>query len=322
MFDAVARSPRHIDVRCPPGAGDPPAPVVRSLRSARAQLLSREGTESEKNGEDQELFHDLEASCRGGGRVQVSLAGPAGDHQRSVALFPLEERKRPAHTEAVSPAWRWIPTVVLAAGLGWSGCTSGRPASAPGPPSPAPTSAAPTSAARAAGASTTATPSVPSAPATTSRPAPVASTCTVPGLGITVARPIGSAGSLHYQLVFRNGTSSPCRLYGYPGVSFLDSRGDQIGPPARQGTAVAAQVVTLAPGAEGYVGLDVTDPGIPPCAGPGSVARIRVYPPGSYSAALVAPPAGMQVCTSANTSDYIATTVGPLTAAPSPGYTP
>jgi hypothetical protein len=104
-------------------------------------------------------------------------------------------------------------------------------------------------------------------------------------------------------------------------VSFLDRGGNQIGPPAQRGTAAAYHSVTLVPDRlllSGYARLDVTDPGISPCAGPGTVAKIRVYPPASYAAAEVTPPAGMQVCTSPNTADYIATTIGPITPTSSP----
>jgi Protein of unknown function (DUF4232) len=144
--------------------------------------------------------------------------------------------------------------------------------------------------------------------------------CEVSDLSISLTSPLGSAGALHYQLVFKNVSSSTCRLYGFPGVSFLDVHGHQIGPPAKEGTTVPRRVVTLAPGSEGYVTLDVTDPGIPPCAGSGTVFRVRVYPPASYAAANVVPVAGMQVCASPNAPGYTASTVGPVTAAASPGY--
>jgi len=144
--------------------------------------------------------------------------------------------------------------------------------------------------------------------------------CEVSGLSISLTPPLGSAGALHYQLVFKNISSSTCTLYGFPGVSFLDGHGRQIGPPAEEGTAVSRPVVTLTPGSAGYVTLYVTDPGIPPCAGPGTVDRIRIYPSASYTSAEIAPVAGMQVCTSLNAANYTASTVGPVTAAPSPGY--
>jgi Domain of unknown function (DUF4232) len=203
-----------------------------------------------------------------------------------------------------------MPTLLVGVILAVAGCGSSGRSSAP------PTSAAP---------STTAGPSVPSTATTATTGPPTTSTprvtsCGVSDLRISVTAPLGSAGALHYQLVLGNISSSTCTLYGFPGVSFLDGNGHQIGPPAKEGTTVPRRVVTLAPGSDGYVTLDVTDPGIPPCAGPGTVSRVRVYPPASYAAANVAPAAGMQVCVSPNTPSYTASTVGPVTAAPSPGY--
>jgi Protein of unknown function (DUF4232) len=128
-----------------------------------------------------------------------------------------------------------------------------------------------------------------------------------------VTSPLGSAGAFHYQLVFKHISSGRCTLYGLPGVSFLESHGNQIGRPAQARTAVSRQLVTLAAAAIGYATLDITDPGIPPCAG-------RVYPPGSYAAAYTAPAPGMQVCASPNTANYTATSIGPVTATSSPGY--
>lgn len=179
------------------------------------------------------------------------------------------------------------------------------------------------------GPATAAPPTIP--PAVTSPPtaatSPATSTppgrpCTVPDLSVSLTAPLGSAGAFHYQLVFKSISSSACTMFGFPGVSFLDSNGRQIGPPAKEASTAARQRVTLAPGADGYATLDVTDPGIPPCAGPETVARIRVYPPGSYVATSAAPVAGMQVCTSPNTPSYTATKVGPVTGASVSGYNP
>jgi hypothetical protein len=137
-----------------------------------------------------------------------------------------------------------------------------------------------------------------------------------------VTAPLGSAGALHYQLVFANRSAATCTLYGFPGVSFLDARGNPVGPPAEEGTAVARQRVALAPGARGYARLDVGDPSVGACAGTGHVALIRVYPPASKAALVVAPTSDLQVCTSANTSTFTGTTVGPLAPTTSPGYNP
>ncbi len=212
----------------------------------------------------------------------------------------------PPGTAAPAPAATTTPATVTPATVA-PATTSTVPATAStAPTSPAPATAAPT---------TTTAPVV--APTTTvSTPVAAAATCTTAQLSVSLQSPLGSAGAEHYQFVFRNSSALACALYGYPGVSFLNSTGGQIGPPAVRGTSVAPSRVTLAPGAAGYVRLDVTDPGIPPCAGPGTVWRVRVYPPDSTSYTLVAPPGTMVVCSSANTSTYTASAVGPVSATP------
>ena len=201
-------------------------------------------------------------------------------------------------------------TVAMMLALCLAGCASSGHSTAPTTSAPAPPSSAPPQ--------TTVPPTQPTAaPATTV--VPQSRTCAVSDLRISPTAAGGSAGAFHYQLVFLNTSASMCTLYGFPGVSFLDSRGHQIGPAAQEGPGAVRQLVRLAPGQNGYTGLNVTDPGIPPCAGPGRVFQIRVYPPASLVPALVTAPAGMQVCTSPNTPNYVASTVGPITAAPSPG---
>ena len=214
-------------------------------------------------------------------------------------------------------ARRVVPTLLAGLLLALAGCASSGHSSAPGTSAPSTTSPSTT-------APATTGPSAPitttGSPTTSAPSAPRVPVCAVSSLSISVTSPLGSAGALHYQLVFKNESHSSCTLYGFPGVSFLDDQGHQIGPPAQERTGASRQVVTLVPGMDGYVTLDVTDPGIPPCAGPGTVTLLRVYPPGSYSSADVPPAAGMKVCTSPNTANYIASAVGPVTAAPSPGY--
>jgi hypothetical protein len=102
-------------------------------------------------------------------------------------------------------------------------------------------------------------------------------------------------------------------MYGYPGVSFLDSNGNQIGDPAQQqgGTLVT---VTLAAGGHAYVSIAVTDPGIPPCTGPSTAVQVRVYPPGETQAAVISAPPNLAVCASPNTADYSSAFVTPVSA--------
>jgi hypothetical protein len=165
----------------------------------------------------------------------------------------------------------------------------------------APTSPAPTSTSTTAGSSTTSTSSV-------------AKTygCSTTDLNISLGGPNGTAGAIHYVITFRNTGSSPCSLFGYPGVSFLAADGSQIGSSAQRTSGVGVASVALAPGALAYSGLSVTDPGIPPCSSAGTATQVRVFPPGETHAALAVPPTGIAVCSSPNTPSYRSALIGPL----------
>ena len=179
-------------------------------------------------------------------------------------------------------------------------------------PSTSTTAAAPTT--THAGTSTSTThATTPSSSTTTSSTAPTTTACRTSSLAVSLGSPNGSAGATHYGLTFRNTGSATCTLYGYPGVSFVDSGGHQIGEPAqRQGSSPTT--VTVAAGASAFASIAVTDPGIPPCSGSTAAAQVRVYPPGETQAALVTAPSGLLVCSSPNTSAYLSSTVTPVSA--------
>lgn len=148
---------------------------------------------------------------------------------------------------------------------------------------------------------------------TTTTAAAGTAACRTSSLALTFGSPNGSAGAVHYTLAFRNTGSTPCTLYGYPGVSFLDGSGSQIGQPAqRQGTTPTT--VTIAPGSSAYSSVAVTDPGIPPCSGSAAAAQVLVFPPGETHAATLATPSGMQVCSSPDTAGYRSSIVTPVSA--------
>jgi Protein of unknown function (DUF4232) len=161
-----------------------------------------------------------------------------------------------------------------------------------------------------AGSGNSGSPPSTSSSATTST-APGISECLNGSLELTLGPPNGTAGATHYGLTFKNTGAAACTMYGYPGVSFLNSSGNQIGAAAQQegGPRVT---VTLAAGGNAYASIAVTDPGIPPCAGPGTAAQVRVYPPGETQAALIAAPPDLLVCTSPNTSAYTSSFVTPV----------
>ena len=132
--------------------------------------------------------------------------------------------------------------------------------------------------------------------------------CRTAALSVSIGSPNGSAGASHYGLTFQNTGTAACTLYGYPGVSFLDSSGHPIGDPAqRQGGTPTT--VTVAAGGNAYASIAVTDPGIPPCSSSTAAAQVRVFPPGETPATQVPAPTGLLVCSSPNTSAYRSSTV-------------
>jgi hypothetical protein len=162
-----------------------------------------------------------------------------------------------------------------------------------------------------AGSSTTSTSGGAASSSTTSSTAAAAATCRTSSLAVSLGPPNGSAGATHYSLAFRNTGTTTCTMYGYPGVSFLDGSGNQIGDPAqRQGGTPAP--VALAQGGKAYASVAVTDPGIAPCSGSTAAAQVRVYPPGETQAATIAAPSGLLVCTSSDTAAYQSSTVSPI----------
>ncbi|TKV27380.1 DUF4232 domain-containing protein [Arthrobacter sp. NamB2] len=194
---------------------------------------------------------------------------------------------------------RWIAAAAAAGALvAMSGCSTasepdgGRSVS----PSAGTTSEAPTSSAE---PSSSATPSpspsptvsagptagtTPSPSPGSSSPAPAAGApCTAAQLAGSVEDQPGggAAGSVYRTLVLTNTSDQECAVEGYPGVSFVDAAGTQIGAGAdRDGSASSR--VSLAPGTSATATLQQTnaqnygeDCGLTPAAG------LRVYPPGA-----------------------------------------
>ena len=168
--------------------------------------------------------------------------------------------------------------------------------SGPGAPAPSPTtgSASPPT-------PTTAPAPVPSAstrtPGTT--PATPVRQCTTAGLTAKLGQSEGAAGHRYTPIVFTN-TGSPCRITGYPGVSFY-AGGDrhQVGEAATRDTG-SAPVVVLQRGQSASAWVDQLNPGLfdPAQCAPTPVTGLRVYPPGT-TVPLLLPQADAQACAKA-----------------------
>jgi hypothetical protein len=105
----------------------------------------------------------------------------------------------------------------------------------------------------------------------------------------------GAAGSTYLPVDFTNTSSSPCGLYGYPGMSFVtagNGSGSQIGAAAQQNPSFGKVPVKLAAGAVAHAWLQVAEAGNYPAATcqPVTVHWLRVYAPGETQALYVSHP--------------------------------
>ena len=204
-------------------------------------------------------------------------------------------------TSSASAARTLIATVAIAFSAALlAGCgSSSSPAAAPsaGPNRAATT---PGSSVNPGGPDQTANPSATAAPVTSA----AAPACATSALHVAVPTAGGNAaaGSSYYPMQFANTSSSPCTLYGYPGVSFVTAvGGSQIGIPATRNPALAAQLVTLSPGQTVHAELQVADAQNYPPADCGLVTAhwLKIYPPNQTAPVYVSFTA--QTCSKAKT---------------------
>jgi hypothetical protein len=124
-----------------------------------------------------------------------------------------------------------------------------------------------------------------SSPAATPNPSSAGvAACATSALHVAVPSGSGNAaaGSSYYPIQFSNTSSSPCTLYGYPGVSFVGAvGGSQIGAPAARNSALAAKLISLSPGQTVHATLQVVDAMNYPSGGCGLVTAhwLKIYPP-------------------------------------------
>jgi hypothetical protein len=76
-------------------------------------------------------------------------------------------------------------------------------------------------------------------------------------------------------------------MQGYPGASFVDSQGKQIGEAASRDSTVPVQLVPLGPGAPAHATLGFSETGMQDpatCGTPVSPTSLRIYAPDSTQA--------------------------------------
>ncbi|AZA13194.1 DUF4232 domain-containing protein [Corynebacterium choanae] len=110
--------------------------------------------------------------------------------------------------------------------------------------------------------------------------------CSAGNIRPTISSTSHTAGGLIVTIVMRN-TGPSCAMYGYPGVSFVDHLGTQIGQAAAREQGSPRQQVPLPTGAEATFSLRIsnaliTDPAV--CQPNDQVQFLKVYPPGAFDA--------------------------------------
>ncbi|GAA2175025.1 hypothetical protein GCM10009784_15760 [Arthrobacter parietis] len=216
------------------------------------------------------------------------------------------------------PASCLLAAAVALGTLALTGCASGEPAAEEtGPASSAseePTTAEEPTPSQSTSKSASAEPSESSEPtqSATADASPTASpadgVCTADMLSAVLETEMGggAAGSVYRQIIFTNTASEECEITGYPGMSYVDAAGNQVGAPADREPAESAEVI-LAPGesavapvkqtnAQNYgADCELTD-----------VAGLRVYPPNDTESLIVD-----QTGTACAAEDIVLMTVAP-----------
>lgn len=144
----------------------------------------------------------------------------------------------------------------------------------------------------------------------TATPSPSTAPCATSQLKLSYGISQGTAGTTYQVLVFTNTGSSPCTLFGYPGVSFLDANGAIIGKPSSRDHGAEHTITLAASGGQANALSRLPDVGnfAASACQPKKAKRIRVYPP-NQTAALFLHDSGQVCSTSAGR-----TGIGPVRA--------
>jgi hypothetical protein len=125
--------------------------------------------------------------------------------------------------------------------------------------------------------------------------------CGADDLSLRLGAQGGAAGSVYAPIVFTNTSATACTLSGYPGVSYAVSKdGKQVGAAATRNPLHAASTVTLQAGDSAAALLQMANHANYPAAScaAAQVGGLRVYPPGSKTAAFIAFSSSQMACSS------------------------
>ncbi|MFD3455100.1 DUF4232 domain-containing protein [Streptomyces sp. NPDC058691] len=229
---------------------------------------------------------------------------------------PAQQRTRRAGIPMVMGA-ALAMAVLTGCGNG-GGSDASAPQTLPGSASPAggdTTASAQTSASSAASPGATATsPTAATTPASGGTGGSGATTaggdrCHTADLRASIGPNDPGAGQENFPVVLTNRSSRTCTVYGFPGLAFVNSAGQQVTVDPERETGLPKQRVTLAPGASAWSPMSFSNPAI---SGVTTVvpAAVLVTPP-DERASLRVPWTGGKV---SNTGKASVPRIGPLQA--------
>jgi hypothetical protein len=102
----------------------------------------------------------------------------------------------------------------------------------------------------------------------------------------------GTLGSIFYTLNFTNLSGRRCTLRGYPGVSAVNLRGQQIGRPATRDTTRRVRTISIRNGGTATTSLRIVDNGAIDNCGMVTAAGLRVFPPNGHTSRTIPFPFG------------------------------
>jgi hypothetical protein len=122
--------------------------------------------------------------------------------------------------------------------------------------------------------------------ATRAAAAPACATANL-SVWVDISQGSGAAGTIFYPLDFTNTGSRACTLHGFPGVSATNANTGQIGRAAGWDPLYKAKTVTIPAGGSAHAILSWVEIGNFTASGckPTTASLIKVYPPGSKTAA-------------------------------------
>ncbi|GAB3543229.1 hypothetical protein GCM10027403_37100 [Arthrobacter tecti] len=209
----------------------------------------------------------------------------------------------------------WLSAAVVVGSLTLAGCAGSDPAEEqtnPPSSSAAEETTEATSSAPEPSNSASTEPTETSEPTESASPSPTATVadgvCTADMLDAVLETEMGggAAGSVYRQLIFTNVSDEECEITGYPGVSYVDADGNQVGAPAERASGESQEVI-LAPGTSAIAPLQQTraENYGAQCELTDTVG-LRVYPPNDTASLIVD-----QTATACASTDIVLMTVSP-----------